>query len=65
MPGSGLLATVSPGQFKAWMVLLRDHGRLPLAEVPAPAIHYAEHGHPMLPAVANAIAALAEVFRQE
>ena len=31
-----------------WMVLLRDHGRLPLAEVLAPAIHYAEHGHPML-----------------
>ncbi len=65
IPGSGLLATVTPGQFDAWMVLLRDHGRLPLAEVLAPAIYYAEHGHPMLPAVANAIAGLAEVFRQE
>jgi gamma-glutamyltranspeptidase/glutathione hydrolase len=65
IPGSGLLATVTPGQFDAWMVLLRDHGRLPLSEVLAPAIHYAEHGHPMLPAVANAIAGLADVFRQE
>ena len=65
IPGSGLLATVTPGQFDAWMVLLRDHGRLPLAEVLAPAIHYAEHGHPMLAAVANAIAGLADVFREE
>jgi gamma-glutamyltranspeptidase/glutathione hydrolase len=47
------------------MLMLRDHGRLPLAQVLAPAIHYAEHGHPMLAGVASAIAGLAEVFQQE
>lgn len=65
IPGSGLLATVVPGAFDAWMVLLRDHGRLPLAEVLAPAIHYARHGHPILPRVAATIADMAEVFRTE
>ncbi|WP_420395620.1 gamma-glutamyltransferase family protein [Nioella sp.] len=65
IPGSGLLATVVPGAFDAWMLLLRDHGRLPLAEVLAPAIHYARHGHPILPRVANEIAGMADVFRKE
>ncbi|GAA5070025.1 gamma-glutamyltransferase [Roseibacterium beibuensis] len=65
IPGSGLLSTVTPGAFDAWMVMLRDHGRLPLSEVLAPAIHYAEHGHPMLAAVADSIAGLADVFREE
>lgn len=65
IPGSGLLATVVPGAFDAWMLLLRDHGRLPLAEVLAPAIHYARHGHPILARVANEIAGMADVFRTE
>ena len=51
MPGSGLLATVVPGAFGGWMMLLRDHGRLPLREVLEPAIGYFENGHPMLPRV--------------
>ena len=33
IPGSGLLATVIPGAFDAWMLLLRDHGRLPLRHI--------------------------------
>ncbi|MCA8956516.1 MAG: gamma-glutamyltransferase [Planctomycetes bacterium] len=65
IPGSGLLATVVPGAFDAWMLLLRDHGRLPLGEVLAPAIHYARHGHPILPRVAGEIAGMADVFRTE
>jgi gamma-glutamyltranspeptidase/glutathione hydrolase len=65
VPGSGLLATVIPGAFDAWMLLLRDHGALPLAEVLAPAIHYARHGHPVLPRVAQTVAGLAEFFRDE
>lgn len=65
IPGSGLLATVVPGAFDAWMIMLRDHGRLPLAEVLAPAIHYARAGHPILPRVAATIAGLADVFRDE
>lgn len=65
IPGSGLLATVVPGQFDAFMVMLRDHGRLSLREVMEPAIHYARHGHPILPRVAATIADMAQVFRDE
>ena len=38
IPGNGLLATVIPGAFDAWMLLLRDHGSLSLREVLEPAI---------------------------
>ncbi|MEM8657598.1 MAG: gamma-glutamyltransferase, partial [Pseudomonadota bacterium] len=65
IPGSGLLATVVPGAFDAWMLMLRDHGRLPLREVLAPAIHYARHGHPVLPRVSGTIAGLEGFFRDE
>lgn len=65
IPGSGLLATVIPGAFDAWMLMLRDHGRLELDEVLAPAIHYAKHGHPMLPRVSDTIAGLADFFQEE
>ncbi len=65
IPGSGLLATVIPGAFDAWMLMLRDHGRLPLREVLEPAIYYARHGHPVLPRVAATIAGLADFFRDE
>ena len=65
IPGSGLLATVVPGAFDAWMLMLRDHGRLHLRDVLEPAIHYARHGHPILPRVAATIAAQARFFEQE
>jgi len=65
IPGSGLLATVIPGAFGGWMLMLRDHGSLPLRDIIEPAIHYARHGHPMLPRVANTIAGLGEFFREE
>ncbi len=65
VPGSGLLATVVPGAFDAWMLMLRDHGRLPLRDVLEPAIYYARHGHPVLPRVAATIAGLDDFFRDE
>ena len=65
IPGDGLLATVIPGAFGAWMLMLRDYGRLSVREVMAPAIHYAEHGHPMLPRVAATISGLADFFEKE
>lgn len=65
IPGSGLLATVIPGAFGAWMLMLRDHGRLPLRDVMEPAIHYARHGHPTLARVSATIDGLAEFFRDE
>lgn len=65
IPGSGLLATVVPGAFDGWMLMLRDHGSMELAEVMEPAIAYARDGHPILPRVANTIAGLADFFRTE
>ncbi|MFZ5963706.1 gamma-glutamyltransferase family protein [Thalassococcus sp. BH17M4-6] len=65
IPGSGLLATVIPGAFDAWMLMLRDHGTMALRDVLEPAIHYARHGHPLLPRVVNTIAGLADFFRDE
>ena len=65
IPGDGLLATVIPGSFDAWMLMLRDHGSLPLRTVLEPAIYYAEEGHPLLGRVASTIAGLEEFFRTE
>jgi len=65
IPGSGLLATVVPGAFDGWMLMLRDHGTMSLREVMQPAIDYARSGHPMLPRVADMIAGLAEFFADE
>ncbi|SHG66215.1 gamma-glutamyltransferase family protein [Marivita hallyeonensis] len=65
IPGSGLLATVVPGAFDGWMLMLRDHGTMSLREVMQPAIDYARDGHPMLPRVANAIAGLADFLKEE
>lgn len=65
IPGNGLLATVIPGAFDAWMILLRDHGSLRLREVLEPAIYYAEKGHPLLPRVADTIKGLKGFFETE
>lgn len=63
IPGNGLLATVIPGAWDGWMLMLRDHGTMTLAEVLQPAIFYAEQGHPILPRAAQAIADLARFFQ--
>jgi gamma-glutamyltranspeptidase / glutathione hydrolase len=65
IPGSGLLATVIPGAFDGWMLLLREHGSLPLRDILGPAIGYARDGHPILPRVCDGIAAQAEFFAKE
>lgn len=65
IPGSGLLTTVVPGAFDAWMLMLRDFGRLPLRDILEPAIHYARSGHPVLPRVSATIAGLADFFAKE
>ena len=65
IPGDGLLATVIPGSWDGWMLMLRDYGRLPLRMVLEPAIFYAEHGHPLLPRVSATIAGLADFFERE
>ncbi|WFE74635.1 gamma-glutamyltransferase family protein [Roseinatronobacter sp. S2] len=63
VPGDGLLATVIPGAWDGWMLMLRDYGRLSLRDVLEPAIHYCSAGHPCLPRVANTLAGLAAFFR--
>ncbi|WP_170775754.1 gamma-glutamyltransferase family protein [Ruegeria lacuscaerulensis] len=65
IPGSGLLATVIPGAFDGWMLMLRDHGVLPLRDVVQPAIDYARDGHPVLPRVAHTIDGLTHFFKDE
>ncbi|MEQ6203416.1 gamma-glutamyltransferase family protein [Sulfitobacter sp. HNIBRBA2951] len=64
IPGSGLLATVVPGAFDGWLLMLRDHGTMELRDVLQPTIDYARDGHPILPRVANTIAGLAEYFAE-
>ncbi len=62
VPGSGLLAAAVPGAFDAWMTLLRDRGTMRLADVLAPAEHYARHGHPVLPATSGTIEAVSDLL---
>ncbi len=65
VPGTGLLAAVVPGAFDAWMVMLRDHGTMEPADVLAPAIAYAENGHPLIPNVCAAIENVQDVFEND
>jgi gamma-glutamyltranspeptidase/glutathione hydrolase len=64
VPGTGLLAAVVPGTFETWMMLLRDYGTMSLAEVLAPAIGYAQNGHPLLERANATIATVAQLFRE-
>ncbi|GAB5470088.1 MAG: gamma-glutamyltransferase [Rhodospirillales bacterium] len=63
IPGSGLLATVVPGSFDAWMLMLRDHGSLPPADVLEHAIAYAEGGYPLVGMITATIERVEGLFR--
>ncbi len=65
VPGTGLLPSVVPGAFDAWMLLLRDHGTWTPRAVLEAAIGYAEDGFPVLPRVASSILAAREFFVSE
>lgn len=65
VPGSGLLATVVPGAFDAWMLMLRDHGTMTLAEIFEPAIGYAENGVPVVPRITDTVNTVRELFATE
>ncbi|HSZ43647.1 MAG TPA: gamma-glutamyltransferase family protein [Trebonia sp.] len=64
VPGSGLLAATVPGAFGAWMLLLREYGRLRLRDVMKYAIGYAESGYPLIPTISWGIASVADLFRE-
>src|ERR1700733_10406959 len=63
VPGTGLLAACVPGTFETWMLLLRDYGTISLREVLAPAIDYAQNGHPLVERANATIASVAQLFR--
>jgi gamma-glutamyltranspeptidase/glutathione hydrolase len=53
MPSTGLLAVTVPGASSGWDTLVRTCGRLPLEQVMAPAIRYAEEGFPVSELIAE------------
>ena len=62
VPGAGGLAAAVPGAVDAWLLLLRDHGTVSVAEVLAPTIAYARAGVPLSASAAATIARVAELF---
>jgi len=62
VPGTGLLAATVPGAFGGWMLMLERWGTWSLADVLAPAIHYAECGVPVLERIAATIASVERMF---
>lgn len=63
MPLRGLLPVTVPGAVDGWTTLLAAYGRRSLAEVLAPAIHYAGQGFPVSPIVARTWQASEAVLR--
>ncbi len=53
MPKHGLIPVTVPGAPAAWAALAERFGALPLTKTLAPAIDYAENGHPVSPTVAT------------
>ena len=48
IPTTGMEAVTVPGAFDGWVTLLERHGTMKLADLMAPAIHYAENGFPLM-----------------
>lgn len=53
IPSHGFVPVTVPGAPGAWAQANRKFGKLPLAEVLAPAIDYARHGYPLSPNLAK------------
>jgi gamma-glutamyltranspeptidase/glutathione hydrolase len=65
MPESGIHTVTVPGAVAGWDALRARFGRLPLSEILAPAIFYAENGFPLSDIVAATWAGLAEKLAGE
>jgi gamma-glutamyltranspeptidase/glutathione hydrolase len=63
VPGNGLLPACVPAAFGTWLLLLEQHGRLPLRDVLQYAIGYARDGHPVSAGMSASIAAAEPLFR--
>lgn len=64
VPGAGGLAAAVPGAVDAWLLLVRDHGTMELADVLAPAISYAQGGAPLLATTVATIDRVRSLFRE-
>src|SRR6185312_16943515 len=62
--GTGLLAACIPGTFDTWMMMLRDYGTMKPADVLAPAISYALHGHPLVERANATIETVESLFKE-
>jgi gamma-glutamyltranspeptidase/glutathione hydrolase len=62
VPGAGGLAAAVPAAVDAWLLLLRDHGTMELAEVWSYVLDYADRGYPLVPRVAATVASVRELF---
>jgi gamma-glutamyltranspeptidase / glutathione hydrolase len=65
VPGTGLLAPCVPGAFGGWLLMLAELGTCRLRDVLEFAIHYAEHGFPVVPRISQAVASVEGLFREE
>lgn len=65
MPTTGWDAVTVPGAVSAWVALSQRYGKLPFAELFAPAIGYAERGFLFSPTVARQWANQAPVFQDQ
>ncbi|NEM92081.1 gamma-glutamyltransferase family protein [Galbitalea soli] len=65
VPGAGLLAATAPGAVDAWLLLLRDRGTWHPEGALEFALHYAENGYPVLPAVTRTIETVAGLFADD
>ncbi|HEX5216794.1 MAG TPA: gamma-glutamyltransferase [Vicinamibacterales bacterium] len=54
MPGAGIYTVTVPGAVKGWELMRARFGRLPMADLLAPAIFYAEDGFPVSDVIADA-----------
>ncbi len=64
MPMFGMLAVTVPGAVDAWCTALQRFGSRTLAEVLAPAIHYAEDGYPVSEIIASQWSLAAGLLQQ-
>jgi len=53
MPGSGIHTVTVPGAVAGWDALRARFGKLPMADLLAPAIYYADEGFPVTDVIAN------------
>ncbi|HXG09377.1 MAG TPA: gamma-glutamyltransferase family protein [Gemmataceae bacterium] len=65
IPGDGFLPATVPAAFGSWAFALMRFGTLTLKDVLEPAIDYAASGFPVYPTLREALASVAQRFREE